>query len=472
MKKNKGLIFLASLLTIFFVGIANAEAKTVNVYFFNMNGCSHCAEAKEFFAELEADEEYKDMFAVQSFEVSTSRENSELMDEAAEIMGDDNKGAVPYIIVGDEYQLPPIKQLVVTQDVESVISLALKKSLFKIYSLKCHYRSETESLIAYSRDRYYTEMLTFPSPEPFGNHLGLKDVYLEEANLDGGENISEAKTVVSLIKKHFDDFYDETKRCLDEEHSLGIITFGEAQSKLIEKLIYQDEELKTKITETLANYKDVSEKIFFIKTIRNVQGFEIAHLIISFTYGRSKSGEINNKFYNLGTKKLGECMFNVAVTRAQKEVIAVHSIRSYELKTENSQNIADYLESCERFEKFKVIDTNIYGYEANNGFEYNILNELIKAGVSKQNVLFNYGATGGSIRIPLVILDRTHSKVKCGLWLEKQTNIYYLDYNMHYYDILVDRGFKLYKVYLEDYMFNKEATLAKILSFIKESGGL
>ena len=58
MKKNKGLIFLASLLTIFFVGIANAEAKTVNVYFFNMNGCSHCAEAKEFFAELEADEEY------------------------------------------------------------------------------------------------------------------------------------------------------------------------------------------------------------------------------------------------------------------------------------------------------------------------------------------------------------------------------------------------------------------------------
>ena len=165
-------------------------------------------------------------------------------------------------------------------------------------------------------------------------------------------------------------------------------------------------------------------------------------------------------------------MFNVAVTRAQKEVIAVHSIRSYELKTENSQNIADYLESCERFEKFKVIDTNIYGYEANNGFEYNILNELIKAGVSKQNVLFNYGATGGSIRIPLVILDRTHSKVKCGLWLEKQTNIYYLDYNMHYYDILVDRGFKLYKVYLEDYMFNKEATLAKILSFIKESGGL
>lgn len=376
------------------------------------------------------------------------------------------------IIVGDEYQLPPIKQLVVTQDVESVISLALKKSLFKIYSLKCHYRSETESLIAYSRDRYYTEMLTFPSPEPFGNHLGLKDVYLEEANLDGGENISEAKTVVSLIKKHFDDFYDETKRCLDEEHSLGIITFGEAQSKLIEKLIYQDEELKTKITETVANYKDVSEKIFFIKTIRNVQGFEIAHLIISFTYGRSKSGEINNKFYNLGTKKLGECMFNVAVTRAQKEVIAVHSIRSYELKTENSQNIADYLESCERFEKFKVIDTNIYGYEANNGFEYNILNELIKAGVSKQNVLFNYGATGGSIRIPLVILDRTHSKVKCGLWLEKQTNIYYLDYNMHYYDILVDRGFKLYKVYLEDYMFNKEATLAKILSFIKESGGL
>ena len=102
MKKNKGLIFLASLLTIFFVGIANAEAKTVNVYFFNMNGCSHCAEAKEFFAELEADEEYKDMFAVQSFEVSTSRENSDLMDEASEIMGDDNNGAVPYIIVGDE----------------------------------------------------------------------------------------------------------------------------------------------------------------------------------------------------------------------------------------------------------------------------------------------------------------------------------------------------------------------------------
>ena len=44
---------------------------------------------------LQEDEEYKDLFLVKDFEVS-SKKNSNLMSEAAEIMGDTASG-VPYI---------------------------------------------------------------------------------------------------------------------------------------------------------------------------------------------------------------------------------------------------------------------------------------------------------------------------------------------------------------------------------------
>ena len=100
MKKNKILLLVASFLAVLFIAPTHANAETVNVYFFRSSSCPHCQAAQEFFAELQEDEEYKDLFVVKDFEVS-SKKNSNLMSEAAEIMGDTASG-VPYIVIGEE----------------------------------------------------------------------------------------------------------------------------------------------------------------------------------------------------------------------------------------------------------------------------------------------------------------------------------------------------------------------------------
>ena len=98
---KKAILLVASFLGLLFLVPGNANAKTVNVYLFRSDTCPHCQAALAYFNELAEDEEFKDLFVLQDYEVS-SRQNSELMSEAAEAMGESSSGAVPYIIIGEE----------------------------------------------------------------------------------------------------------------------------------------------------------------------------------------------------------------------------------------------------------------------------------------------------------------------------------------------------------------------------------
>lgn len=85
------------------------ETKVVNVYIFTKDGCSHCAEAKEFFAELSEDKTYGKMFnlvviQVYDSEWNADEDNMAVMTEVAELFGDEVSG-VPYIVIGNEYSV-------------------------------------------------------------------------------------------------------------------------------------------------------------------------------------------------------------------------------------------------------------------------------------------------------------------------------------------------------------------------------
>lgn len=76
----------------------STDSKEVNVYFFRGEGCSHCAEAEEWFESIE--EEYGDYFNIVDYEVWYDEDNSNLMQQVADLRGEDVEG-VPYIIIGD-----------------------------------------------------------------------------------------------------------------------------------------------------------------------------------------------------------------------------------------------------------------------------------------------------------------------------------------------------------------------------------
>lgn len=78
-----------------------ADSKEVKVYFFRGEGCSHCAEAKEWFDSIE--EEYGSKFTIVDYETWYSEENANIMKKVAKARGEEEQATgVPYIIVGDQ----------------------------------------------------------------------------------------------------------------------------------------------------------------------------------------------------------------------------------------------------------------------------------------------------------------------------------------------------------------------------------
>ena len=185
--------------------------------------------------------------------------------------------------------------------------------------LKWHYRSEHESLIAFSNCIFYDyNLVTFPSWLDEDEGLGVKFEYVADGIYDRGgrrDNVREAERVVELVEEHL-------RRV--PEQSLGVVTFNIAQADTIENYL----ELFRKQNPELERYfaPDLHEK-FFVKNLESVQGDERDVLIFSVGYGKDKFGRLTMNFGPLNSAG-GERRLNVAVTRARKKVIVVSSIRS------------------------------------------------------------------------------------------------------------------------------------------------
>ncbi|WP_419964936.1 DEAD/DEAH box helicase, partial [Staphylococcus epidermidis] len=106
-----------------------------------------------------------------------------IFDEASQIKVADAIGSLgrakSAVVVGDSQQMPPSsmfasgasedddtesQEAVVASDQESILSEAVSANLER-KMLTWHYRSQDESLISYSNQRYYQgELSTFPAP--------------------------------------------------------------------------------------------------------------------------------------------------------------------------------------------------------------------------------------------------------------------------------------------------------------------
>ena len=76
-----------------------ADSKEVPIYFFRGEGCSHCAEAEEWFKSIEG--EYGSYFVIKDYETWYDTDNADLMQQVAKSRGEEAEG-VPYIIVGNK----------------------------------------------------------------------------------------------------------------------------------------------------------------------------------------------------------------------------------------------------------------------------------------------------------------------------------------------------------------------------------
>ena len=79
-----------------------------------------------------------------------------------------------------------------------------------VKTLRWHYRSKHEELIAFSNHRFYDDaMITFPSAKADTDSLGSKLVHVPDGLYDRGgkrNNLKEAEKVAELVFEHFKNY--------------------------------------------------------------------------------------------------------------------------------------------------------------------------------------------------------------------------------------------------------------------------
>jgi len=258
-----------------------------------------------------------------------------IFDEASQIPPWDAVGAIgrgkQVIVVGDSKQLPPTSFFQRSEsdeeydeddphnedkDTESILRecLTLPK-----HWLNWHYRSRHEHLIAFSNHHYYeNRLLTFPSSADKDEHLGVRWHHVAEGQYDQGKsrtNKLEAEQVVTEVMRRLLDPAEKNR-------SVGVVTFSQAQQKLVEDLL---EQKRAEFPEIEPYFSDGILEPVFVKNLENVQGDERDVIIFSICYGPDASGNVRMKFGPLNNKG-GERRLNVAITRAREQLLVFSTL--------------------------------------------------------------------------------------------------------------------------------------------------
>ncbi|MBT0158464.1 DUF3320 domain-containing protein [Candidatus Bathyarchaeota archaeon A05DMB-2] len=284
-----------------------------------------------------------------------------LFDEASQIVPEDAIGPIyrgkTIVVAGDNKQLPPTsffqKSMIeeidwdeISDEDAEVFDSILEECMgigLPVKTLRWHYRSKHEELIAFSNNRFYSgTLITFPSPMSKTDALGVKMVYVPDGVYDRGgkrNNIREAEVVADLVFEHFRLYPKKT---------LGVVTFSIAQMEAVEDAIDRRRRLHPEFEHF---FKEDRLGGFFVKNLENVQGDERDVMIISVGYGYDHLGQITMNFGPVN-KPGGERRLNVVITRAREKTVLVTSIKAEDIKvdatsTEGVMILHDYLEYAE-----------------------------------------------------------------------------------------------------------------------------
>jgi hypothetical protein len=285
-----------------------------------------------------------------------------LFDEASQIVPEDAIGTIyrgkTIVVAGDNKQLPPTsffqKSLleeidwdeIGDEDVEvfdSILDECVGIGL-PVKTLRWHYRSKHEELIAFSNYHFYDgTLITFPSAIAKHETLSVKLVYVPDGVYDRGgrrDNLKEADVVSDLVFEHFQKYPKKT---------LGVVTFSISQMDAVEEAI---DSRRRQHPEYEHFFKEDRLEGFFVKNLENVQGDERDVIMLSLGYGYDPQGQMTMNFGPVN-RAGGERRLNVAVTRARERIILVTSIKSSDIdvkctKSEGTIILHDYLEYAEK----------------------------------------------------------------------------------------------------------------------------
>ena len=204
--------------------------------------------------------------------------------------------------------------------------------------LSWHYRSQDESLIAFSNRQYYDEQaVVLPVPAPRSRRTpdrdgsrhftwcgstaqfhrpGTGEAAAHQPGRGAGASSMRSRPLRRLAVGRF--------------ASIGVVTFNLQQRALIEGL------LRDSRRPHRARHSRRRPEGLFVKNLENVQGDERDVILFSTALQRERQGELPLNFGPLN-RAGGERRLNVAITRARRQVIVFSSFDPAELRAEETR---------------------------------------------------------------------------------------------------------------------------------------
>ncbi|GAA3040851.1 hypothetical protein GCM10020229_60120 [Kitasatospora albolonga] len=281
-----------------------------------------------------------------------------IFDEASQVLPQDAVNCVyrgrSLIVAGDEKQLPPTAFFSAGEDeedddatpgeaddkptsYESLLTLAKGSGMLKNLTLRWHYRSRHEHLIAFSNHEFYDgSMTTFPGALADSPDVGVAFIRAVDGRYHSGaarNNPLEARQVARRVIEHFDT---------RPGRSLGVIALSQAQADAIRDAVDDARRSRPDLDD---QFSEDRLDGFFVKNLETVQGDERDVIIMSVGYGPNEHGKISRNFGPM-IRAGGWRRLNVAVTRARYRVEVVASFDPDELPesgSESSRYFARYL---------------------------------------------------------------------------------------------------------------------------------
>ncbi|MCL2863247.1 MAG: DUF4011 domain-containing protein [Methanimicrococcus sp.] len=261
-----------------------------------------------------------------------------IFDEASQVRPEDALGALlrgrQAVVMGDSKQLPPttfFENLLESDDeynedasfysdVESVLNIC--KRSFPYRTLRWHYRSRHESLIAVSNNEFYgNHLYVYPSPRHEDRQMGLQFRPVKDSVYERGKtgvNKEEARIVAQEVMRHFIQFPEKT---------LMVGTFNVKQQEAIQKEIESLIKSSPGFEKFFANDKGEN---FMVKNIETIQGDERDVIFVSIGFGFDQNGKLSKNFGPLN-RDGGERRLNVLFTRAREKCVIFSNFRAADL---------------------------------------------------------------------------------------------------------------------------------------------
>lgn len=251
-----------------------------------------------------------------------------VLDEASQITPENALGVIgrgrSCVIVGDSKQMPPtrvgkLRRLDGSNDEslvspDSVLSLGVIQGLHSIL-LRWHYRSESESLIAFSNAQYYNQtLLTYPENTSFTAPKAVSFRRVDGQFDHGGSrtNLAEAEAMVDELRLRV----NQHSQC-----SLALIVMNIEQQALIEEIIVaQRDPLINKLLQSEDDRNSIA-----VLNLESSQGMERDYVLIGTCYSKEAGTDsVPLRFGGL-IGSSGQRRLNVAITRARREMVVFSS---------------------------------------------------------------------------------------------------------------------------------------------------